>query len=178
MPGTAIAKRYAQAIAQIAQEQGSWDQWVEDLRLLSRLVQETAFRQAMESPKLPQAEKFAFLDQHVTNARPLARQLTKLLVMKRRISILPELADAFQLLVDAHRGLEHVNLVTAVPLEPEDEVALKARLEAYTGKQVALTTEVDPTIIGGVVIRIGDKLIDGSTQGRLQALRRQLAGVR
>ena len=177
MPGTAIAKRYAQAIASIAKEQGSWDEWAQDMHLLANLAADHGFRQLMESPKVAQSQKLSFVDEHLAQVSLLARQLTKLLVMKHRVELLPDLADAFQLLLDEQRGVEHVLVTTAIPLEVADQATLKQRLEAYTGKQVSVAMEVDPSIIGGVVIRIGDKVIDGSTQGRLEGLRRQLTGA-
>ncbi len=177
MPGTAVARRYAQAIYRIAQDQQNWDQWVADLHALARLAGDAGFRNVMESPKVPEAQKFTFIDEQLTDIGPLAKQLAKLLVTKHRVDILPEVAADFQQLVDALNGIEHVQVTTAVPLEASESAALKDKLQAYTGKQVILTTDVDPSIISGVVIRIGDKLIDGSIQSRLDTLRRQLVGA-
>jgi F-type H+-transporting ATPase subunit delta len=77
-------------------------------------------------------------------------------------------------MADAHLGLEHAKVITAIPLDEGDKKKLSERLAAITGKKIVLTTEVDPAIVGGFVARVGDKLIDGSTKAKLEALRRQL----
>jgi F-type H+-transporting ATPase subunit delta len=77
-------------------------------------------------------------------------------------------------MADAYLGLEHARVVTALPIDKQEEAKLTEHLAAITGKKVVLTTEVDPAIIGGFVARIGDKLIDGSTKAKLEALKRSL----
>jgi F-type H+-transporting ATPase subunit delta len=77
-------------------------------------------------------------------------------------------------LVDEHRGIAHAEVATAVPLEPEEKDKLVRRLGDLVGREIVLTTRVDPAIIGGLVARVGDKLIDGSTKSRLLALRESL----
>jgi F-type H+-transporting ATPase subunit delta len=80
----------------------------------------------------------------------------------------------YERMADSHLGLEHAKVITAVPLDEEDQKKLSERLAAITGKKIVLTAEVDPAIIGGFVARVGDELIDGSTRAKLEALRRQL----
>ncbi|MHB8377115.1 MAG: F0F1 ATP synthase subunit delta, partial [Dehalococcoidia bacterium] len=79
--------------------------------------------------------------------------------------------------VDERRGIAHALVTTAVPLSDDERGAVAARLSAITGKTVDVVPVVDPAIIGGVVARIGDQLIDGSTRTRLKALRRSLEGA-
>jgi F-type H+-transporting ATPase subunit delta len=80
-------------------------------------------------------------------------------------------------MMDAHLNLAHAIVTTAVPLADDERSAIAARLSAMTGKQVDVTSVVDEAIIGGVVARIGDQLIDGSTRTRLLALKRRLEGA-
>jgi F-type H+-transporting ATPase subunit delta len=98
-----------------------------------------------------------------------------LLVKRGRIEQLPRVAAEFARRDDERNGLIHATATSAAPLGAEEVRAIAARLEQLTGARVALETNVDPDILGGVVVRIGDRLIDGSVRGRLERLRNQLA---
>lgn len=172
----ARAKRYAEAVAQMARENDSWDQWDQDLSGLARLVEDSSFKAVLESPKVPLARKEELITQALPNANPLVRNLAQLLILRRRIDAVPDILNEFRRMHDVHRGIEHATVTTAVPLEQREREALLQQLTVMTGKRVEVETEVDPGILGGMVVRIGDKLIDGSTRGRLEALRRRLAG--
>lgn len=176
MAVTARAKRYAEALAQIARDGNSWDQWDRDLSGLARLVEQPDFKAVLESPKVPLARKEALISEALPNAGPLVRNLAQLLILRRRIDAVPDVLTEFRRMHDGHRGIEHARVTTAVPLEQREREALLQQLSIMTGKRIEVETEVDPGILGGVVVRIGDKLIDGSTRGRLEALRRRLAG--
>ncbi|MBI2886377.1 MAG: ATP synthase F1 subunit delta [Chloroflexi bacterium] len=178
MAVAASAKRYAQAVFTLAQEGNTFDQWLSDLQTLGELGQDQGFRLIMESPRVPLARKQALLRERLPNLSPLAMNLAQLLVAKGRVELIPGLVEEVRRLVDERRGIAHARVLTAVPLEPPEQTALSQQLARYTGRQVVLTAEVDPSIVGGVVARIGDKLLDGSTRGRLEALRRQLAARR
>jgi len=173
---TARARRYAEAVAQMARESDTWDQWERELSGLARLVEQRAFKAVLESPKVPLARKEAIIAGQLPGASPLARNLAQLLILKRRIDSLPDIVAEFRRIHDSHRGIEHARVVTAVPLQPSEQETLLRQLGALTGKQVQVEAKVDPSIVGGLIVRIGDKLIDGSTKGRLEAMRRRLAG--
>jgi F-type H+-transporting ATPase subunit delta len=102
----------------------------------------------------------------------------RLLTAKGRLALLPQIAEAFQELVDDYRGIAHADVLTAVPLDEQGQQELSARLSQITGKSVLIEAHQDPQILGGLVARIGDRLIDGSTRSKLHALRRELAGSR
>ena len=176
MAVTARARRYAEAIAQMAAAGNSWEQWAQDLAALAALTEQAGVRPILESPRVALARKEELLHQQLPDASPLARNLARLLVLKRRVEIISQIRDEFRRMYDEHRGIEHARVITAVPLEAQQRETLQGQLARYTGKQVEVATEVDPGILGGLVVRIGDKLIDGSTRGRLEALRKRLAG--
>lgn len=176
MAVTARAKRYAEALAQMARDANSWDQWDQDLSGLARLIEDPGFKAVLESPKVALARKEALIAEALPNANPLTRNLAQLLILRRRIDAVSDILTEFRRMYDVHRGIEHARVTTAVPLEQREREALLHQLANMTGKRVDVETEVDPGILGGVVVRIGDKLIDGSTRGRLEALRRRLAG--
>ena len=96
------------------------------------------------------------------------------LVAKNRLGILPDLITEYGYLIDAHYGKVHAEITTAVPLSEEEKGRLQERLTAITGKEVVVTAGVNPEIMGGLVARVGDKLIDGSVQTKLKELRRSL----
>ena len=91
--------------------------------------------------------------------------------------LLPQIFDEYQRLLDAFRGVQRAEVVTAVELTREDQLAIETRLSEVTGKKVVITAKVDPTVIGGVVARFDGKLLDGSTRSKLEALKKQIAGT-
>lgn len=160
----------------MARDGNTWDQWDQDLSGLARMVSDPGFKAVLESPKVPLARKEEMIVQALPNASPFARNLAQLLIIRRRIDVVADILIEFRRMHDAHRGIEHAKVTSAVPLEQTEREALLQQLALMTGKRVELETDVDPEILGGVIVRIGDKLIDGSTRGRLEALRRRLAG--
>jgi F-type H+-transporting ATPase subunit delta len=104
----------------------------------------------------------------------LPLNLARLLVRKSRTALAPEIATQFRALVQAQEGVAQAHATTAVPLTSAEQQALSQRLEGSTGHRVQLTTDVDPELLGGVVVQIGDRLIDASVRGRLDAMRKAL----
>jgi len=98
------------------------------------------------------------------------------LIDKRRYDILPEVPECYKELVDSHRGIVSVQVRSAVPLTEEEKERLSEVLARSLRKQVRLETNVDPSLIGGVMLRIGDRLLDGSVKGQLNLLRQRLIG--
>jgi len=101
--------------------------------------------------------------------------LVLLLLRRGRIDLLPRVAREFARLDDLRNGVVNATATSAAPLDPDEVRALTARLQRLTGGRVELTTNVDPSLLGGVVVRLGDRLIDGSVRGRLERLRSRLA---
>src|SRR5262249_13450035 len=104
-----------------------------------------------------------------------ARNLVGLVVRRGRIEQLPRVAAEFRRLDDQRQGIVHATATTALPLNDTEVRALTARLEQMTGGRIALQTDVDESLLGGIIVRVGDRLIDGSVRGRLERLRNQLA---
>jgi F-type H+-transporting ATPase subunit delta len=100
--------------------------------------------------------------------------LVQLLLRRGRIDQLPNVAAAFRRLDDARRGITVATATSATALGPDEVRALTARLEQMTGGPVELEIAVDPSVLGGLIVRVGDRLIDGSVRGRLERLRDQL----
>ena len=179
MPARASgARRYADALFSLAADRGTIDVWAGELQRVARVVSAPGATQLLAAPGDTLAAKRASL---ATVAGPLSREVLFLvdrLLERKRIDLLPQVAEAFADRVRQHRGIELAEITTAVPLpEPELRVVVQ-RLEERIGHRVETTTRVDPSIIGGVVVRVGDQLFDSSVRGRLERLRRRLiAGV-
>ena len=177
MANTAQAKRYAQAVFLIARQRQELDRWLEDLRSLSVLEQNDAFLKALETPNLSLDDKSRLLRDRYPTLGALAVNLVNLLIERRRATLLPQIFQEYQRLLDGHRGVQRAEVVTAVALEQQDRIDLERRLSEITGKKVVITSKVDPALIGGVVARFDGKLLDGSTKSRLEALKKQIAGT-
>jgi F-type H+-transporting ATPase subunit delta len=100
----------------------------------------------------------------------------KLLVQKKRANILPDIAAVFQAMVDADNNMCQGTVVSAMELTPELSAKVKATLEKITGKQVVLTAQIDPSIIGGIVAKVGDLVLDGSIKSQLAGLKESIKG--
>jgi F-type H+-transporting ATPase subunit delta len=170
------AKRYAQAAFDIARQRDELDRWVEDLQAIADLVAQPGVVDVLASSRVPFEDKERLLSTGLADVSPLALNLARLLVQKGRIALAQQVRDEYQRLLDEHRGMAHAVVFTAVPLSQEEERAVGQRLRELTGKEIVLERQVDPEILGGLVARVGDRLVDGSTRTRLLDLRRQLAG--
>jgi len=177
MPREPAAQRYAQAAFELARDRGELETWERDLRSLAGVLSTPQALAFVSSRPVSVAAKEEFLRKAAGEVAPLAWNLVRLLAAKRRLALLPQIAEAFQELLDEHRGIAHAQVVTAVPLGDGDRDALARRLSELTGKQVLVEARHDPEILGGLIARIGDRLIDGSTRSKLVALKRQLAGA-
>jgi F-type H+-transporting ATPase subunit delta len=172
------AKRYAEAAYLLAREAGKEDEWSSGLAAMAALFGDQAARALFENTRVPRSDKLALVERALAGADPLVLNLARLLARRRRTSLGPQIAQAFQELIDAAKGISHAIVTTAVPLSEGDRAAVQKRLAEITGGPVEMETLVDEAIIGGLVARIGDRLIDGSTRSRLLALKRQLEGAR
>jgi F-type H+-transporting ATPase subunit delta len=131
------------------------------------------------SPAVPAQQKASALDRLVPNATPSVRNFLHILVDRDRLTEVVWIADALRDLINVQRGIITAEVTTAVPLDSELERVVAQRLASYLQRdpeKVSIRSRVDPTIIGGVVARVGDEVIDDSLRGRIERLRRTLAG--
>jgi F-type H+-transporting ATPase subunit delta len=171
-----VARRYAGALFGAARRAARLDAVQRDLDTLAALWQQTpALRQMMESPLIPGERKFALVEQIFgTEIDSLTRSFLRLLIEKRREEILEEAQVEFRRRADAERGLLRAQATVAAPLDEGQRAALIAGLQQRTGKQVELDVGLDPGILGGVVVRMQDTVIDGSVRGALERLRERM----
>ena len=174
MPRGGSPTRHALAVFAIAGDQDQFDKWLHDLGRMSQLAQDSLFRAVMDNPKLSVVEKLGLLPDSLSDLSPMAVNLLALLVARYRLRLIPDIYKEYQKLVNAHQGITSAEVVTAVPLEDAVKDTVTSSLEAITGGKVVFTTRVDPSLLGGLVIYIGDTLLDGSVRSKLKALRKSL----
>ena len=174
MPARASGKRYAQAIFELAMEQDQLDQWAGDLGLVDQVLQDDEFRSFLKHADVPSPDKIRAVETVLRDVHPLVRNLVDVLITKGLVDLLPEVHQAYGEYLDEHRGRQRVEVTSAIPLEDQERQSITRFLAALIQKEVVVSTEVDESILGGVVIRIGDRLLDGSTRARLEDLRNRL----
>lgn len=172
-----VGKRYAQAAFAIATDHGTTAAWRSDLADIATVLVDSQAAPILANGRIPVERRLAMLDR-MLDIQPLALNLARLLVQKGRGSDAAAVAEAFGHMADAAAGVEHASITTAVSLAPDQVAQLERQLGAAFAKTVHATASVDPSLIGGVVVRVGDRLIDGSVRTRLKQLRRELAGAR
>jgi ATP synthase F1 delta subunit len=178
--GSAVGRRYGRALFESAVKKGDVKAVEGDLEALIALIEgEPAFRRFLASPRVTEAEKSAFLQQHFKGRlAPLTMSLLQLLVEKRRLRDLPLIAQAYRELHREAQGIVDAEVASAHPLDPEITGQIRKQLERITGKTVSLREAHDPSLLGGVKVVIGEKLIDGSVAFHMKRLREALLGVR
>ncbi len=177
MPKKMNARRYAQAVFEIALEKNELERWQSDLQKIVDALGEGMFLAVLESPKIKIEDKSRLL-KRLGDINPLALNLVKLLITRGAVSMVPAIAGEYRRLLDDYHGIQTAEVVTAVPLDKNDEEKMAADLSAMVRKKVVLEPAVDPDIIGGIVARVGGKLLDGSTRAKLLALKKELVGGR
>lgn len=181
MAVSVYARRYAQAVFRMALEGQELSVWQSDLRRVASLARDEALFAALGDRARTIDERVRMLTERVGEISPNALKLVSMLMSKGRLGLIEEISDQYQELLDEHRGVEGAEVAevtTAIPLEDADKLRLAQRITDIIGRPVVLRASVDAGVIGGVVIRVGDKLIDGSIRSRLAALRRSLGAAR
>ena len=176
-PRDLAAKRYADAVFAIASDGGSAERWSADLDDVASLFRNADAAAFFISTRVTQADKEAVIDAALTDAAVEARNLAKLLVRKRRTRLADQIRDAFRQRLNSERGIAAAIVTTAVPLPTAARASVDAGGRCYTtGAPGARRALGDAAILGGAIVRIGDRIIDGSVRTRLNSLRRTVAG--
>ena len=177
MPKRVSGKWYAQAIFEIALEKNALESCQQGMERLAELTRDELLMAFLENPKLPSEAKEDVLKEGLGEIHPYVFNLALLLVSKHELRIADNLSKQYQLLWDAHRGIEHAEVTTAIPLDEKDKEMISRRVREIIGRKVTLDLQVDPSIIGGFIVRIGDMLIDGSVRQNLDSLGKNLLEV-
>jgi F-type H+-transporting ATPase subunit delta len=168
-------RRFAEAAFQIALRDDTLDTWRRELEFASATLLTGELEPVLANPATPVEQRIDAARQVFAKLSDPVRNLIVLLLRRGRIEQLSRVAQEFARLDDQRKGVTHATATSAAPLNAKELKAIAAHLEELIGGSVELQTNVDPQILGGLVVRIGDRLIDGSVLGRLERLRHQLA---
>lgn len=171
-----VAKRYARAMFEVASAQGVVDRVEEELFALAQtLTSSSQLEQWLVHPHVTGEQKKEAFRPALGSMLEITGNLLFLLIDRHRESELPTIAAAYKLLADEVRGTADAEVTTATALTEEDQKRLSTVFEKVVGKTVRITHQVDPEILGGVIVRIGDRLYDGSLKTKLHRFQRELA---
>lgn len=176
-----LAGRYATALFELASERDALDQVDSDLTALERALE--------QGPELGRMLKSPIVsrDEHARAMTSLAdslslsevtRNFLGVLAQKRRLAALPGVVRGFKAMLAERRGEQTAEVVSAVPLSDAQLDEVKASVARYAGRQVSLATSVDPGLMGGLVVRVGSRMIDASLKTKLHQLELSMRGVR
>jgi F-type H+-transporting ATPase subunit delta len=176
MREASVARNYAQALLELAEkakDPAGWGAMIVDVAAAVR--REPTLRRFLESPRVSAAEKNAVLAKAFQDRLPrLLVRFLQLLVSNRRQMLIPDIAIAYMALLDEVEGRVHAEVTVARAIDGDAEKAITRQLTRAIGKTVVPHVTVDPSILGGIVVRYGDTLMDGSVRRRLATLRRRL----
>ncbi len=178
---SAVAKRYAEALADVVGAAGSKlrpEEAVQQLRAFEAALESSAdLREALSTPAVPLGRKKAVIGRvaEVLGLSPVTRNFLFVLADHRRVPLFPEIGRSFELVADERLGFARADVTAAQQLSEAQREELNAALERLTGKRIRMRTAVDDSLIGGVTARIGSTVYDGSVRGRLEGLEKRLA---
>lgn len=177
MISSTIAKRYARAFFEIAGEEKRYEEYYRELGRFSAVFRENkSLEEFLANPIFAQPDKKAVVESVLEKIRisPLTANFLKLLADKHRIEILPDIERCYRELMDNALKKARVTVKTAFPLSGELSRRLQSGLEELTGREVEMTVLEEPSLIGGIVVRVGDTLYDGSIRAQLNNIRNLL----
>jgi F-type H+-transporting ATPase subunit delta len=178
MADESVARRYTQALFHMARKDGTTERVETDLETVDALIRISPnLLRVLRAPTIPRPQKKDLVHRlFESQVSSLTLRFLYLLIDKRREAVLPEVNREFRALSYAVRNILPVTATVALRLTPEERARLAETLGRRTGKTIELSEEIDPDLIGGVVLRLGDTIIDGSVAGQLRRLRQQLVG--
>jgi F-type H+-transporting ATPase subunit delta len=175
MPHAGAGRRYAEAAFELATRDKAVDAWQRDLAFAAELARDERVARAADSPAVPVVERRKVVRKLLSKrVSPLALNLALLLAERGRFAVLPDVSTEYDALVRKSRGIVAATVTTPAPLSERQLAAVKKRVEQLAGAHVELSTATDPTLLGGLRVRIGDLQIDASVSGRLERLRARL----
>jgi F-type H+-transporting ATPase subunit delta len=171
------ARRYAEAIFELASRDGKVDEWRRELAVALELAENRDLVRTLDSPAVAWSKRRRVAERLLADrvSKPILN-LVLLLVQRGRFSLVPAVAAEYDGLVRRSRGIVGVTVTTPSPLPPGELAALRPRIETLAASRVEIATATDPSLIGGLRVTIGDLQIDASVVGRLARLRKELVG--
>ena len=171
------ARRYAEAAFDIGRADGTLETWDRDLLKLREALAMEELRALVEHPAVAYADKERVVRRVVGDVLPEALNLVLLMVRRGRPKAIDRMVDHFRALLRRHRGISLAEVRTALELDESQRVSVMDRLHELTGDEIEINEVVDESLIGGITVRIGDRLYDASVRSRLERLRTRLTAV-
>tara|TARA_B100000029_G_scaffold280956_2_gene275056 strand:+ start:428 stop:1003 length:576 start_codon:yes stop_codon:yes gene_type:complete len=175
-----VARNYAETLFELASRNEGIQEYGEALRMVAGLLEDDSrFRTFVETPRIDDETKKDVIRKVFRDKAP--KQVINFVLItidKRRQTLLREISEEYSLLLDDHLGREHVEVIVARPLDDTTASVVSERLSKMLGRQAIPHIRVKPEILGGLVVRTGDMIYDGSVRRRLEGLRRRLLTVR
>ncbi len=176
MTGSRAAVRYAKAILEMAQASGSAEQVNNDMALIAATIKENAeLHTFLNSPDIKGEAKEAALKEIFGSTGNITQGLFRLMLENKRFEILDQVAVQYKLQYDVAQGVEEAVVTTAFPITPDLESKVLDKIKEFSDKKITLKNIVDPAIIGGFILRIGDRQFNASVANRLLTLKRELS---
>jgi F-type H+-transporting ATPase subunit delta len=176
MTGSRAAIRYAKAILEMAQASGTAGQVSGDMILIASTIKDNKeLRDFIDNPTIKGEVKESALKEVFAGTQNITLGLFQLLRENKRFDIAGQIATQYNAQFDVLNGIEVATVTTAIPLTAELETKVLDKIKEFSDKKITIKNIVDPAIIGGFIIRIGDKQFNASVAGRLQTLKRELS---
>lgn len=175
-----IAERYSRSIFELSEEQGQQDAVFQELLTVHQAMENRPeLLNLLQSPRITRDEKRSLIEEILgPRSSHLSKYFLNLLVDKNRTELFPFIVDQFQDVIRQKQGIQEVFVVTARELHSSIVQLLEKTLEKVTGKKILIQSSVDPVLLGGIQIRMGNHMIDGSVRTRLNTLETQLRNVK
>jgi len=171
----AIARRYAGAIFDLTLRQNTLDRTLEDVKEIAALFAHRKLAYLLREPKISARRKETAIREALTSrVLPTSLNLALLIVQRGLVDYMQNIATELEKLVLDYRNQAVAEITSATPLDEKQQALVKKALERRTGKNILIQTRVDPSILGGIIARVGDQMIDASVRYRLAALRQSL----
>lgn len=167
---TSLARPYAKAVFELAQEKGAFNDWSERLQALAQVTENETVRQAIATPSVDKSQLVDAILAAAGSEDEETRNLVALLAENGRLTAVSEMAEQFDALRAEAEKITQAEVVSAAELSDSQRDAIAARLKEKLGTEVTLSTSIDESLIGGAIVRAGDLVIDGSVRAKLERL--------
>ena len=175
MKSSKVASRYAKSLLEIAIEQNKIDSVLGDMQFLTEINNESRDLELLiQSPIVNPDKKVEIFERIFEQFETVSMAFVKLITKNGRESLLPQIADAFQAMVKEHKGIVPVSLISASPLDAKTKEMITNKVQTLVSGQLEIEEKIDPALIGGFIVRMGDTQIDASVASQFNNLKQRL----
>jgi F-type H+-transporting ATPase subunit delta len=175
--GDIVSRRYARALIDLVKKTGNYEEVEKELKYFLQLIdKDNKLKNILTHPAINLSLKKELLDLLIQQIGPstITANFLRLLLDKNRLKNLPVITEVFEELVLEALGKAKAIVKTPFPLKPKEAESLRIKLEGFTGKQIILESDIDPSLIGGIFVQIGSTIYDGTIKNQLQVLRERM----